>query len=73
MKRIGHLCLAVLAAACLGWVLPWGAEAAEPIVIGVPTSLGFLEGKEALNAVNLAVEEINGKGGVSVGGSQRKL
>ena len=41
--------------------------AAEPIVIGVPTSLGFLEGKECLNAAKLAVEEINAKGGVAVG------
>ncbi|MDF1554735.1 MAG: ABC transporter substrate-binding protein [Deferrisomatales bacterium] len=45
--------------------------AAEPIVLGVPTSLGFLEGKEGLNAVNLAVEEINAKGGVAVGGKKR--
>jgi branched-chain amino acid transport system substrate-binding protein len=44
---------------------------AEPIVIGVPTSLGFLEGKESLNAVNLAVEEINNAGGVKVAGSMR--
>ena len=47
--------------------------AAEPIVIGVPTSLGFLEGKECLNAVQLAVEEINAKGGVTVGKEKRPL
>lgn len=47
------------------------ALAAEPIVIGVPTSLGFLEGKEGLNSVNLAVEEINAKGGVTVDGEKR--
>ena len=46
------------------------ALAADAIVIGVPTSTGFLEGKEALKAVNLAVEEINAKGGVSVGGKK---
>jgi branched-chain amino acid transport system substrate-binding protein len=43
----------------------------EPVVVAVPTSLGFLEGEEALNAVNLAVEEINAQGGVDVGGVKR--
>jgi branched-chain amino acid transport system substrate-binding protein len=47
------------------------AKAAEPIVIGVPTSLGFLEGFESVNAMTLAIEEINAKGGVSVGGVKR--
>ena len=47
--------------------------AAEPIVIGVPTSLGFLEGKEAHKAVQIAVSEINAKGGVNVGGTKRLL
>jgi branched-chain amino acid transport system substrate-binding protein len=45
--------------------------AAEPIVIGVPTSTGFLEGKECLNAVRMAVEEINKAGGVAVGNEKR--
>jgi branched-chain amino acid transport system substrate-binding protein len=45
--------------------------AAEPIVIGVPTSTGFLEGKECINAAQLAVEEINAKGGVTVGNQKR--
>ena len=35
------------------------AYAAEPIVIGVPTSLGFLEGKEAHKVVQMAASEIN--------------
>ncbi len=47
------------------------ALAAKPIVIGVPTSLGFLEGKESLNAVKLAVDEINAAGGVMVGKVKR--
>ncbi len=47
------------------------AYAAEPIVIGVPTSLGFLEGKESLKAVQLAVSEINADGGVKVGSEMR--
>jgi branched-chain amino acid transport system substrate-binding protein len=44
---------------------------AEPIIIGVPTSLYTTFGRECLNAVNLAVEEINAKGGVSVAGVKR--
>jgi branched-chain amino acid transport system substrate-binding protein len=47
------------------------AYAAEPIIIGVPTSLGFLEGKESHKAVQMAVGEINAKGGVMVGGQKR--
>ena len=48
-------------------------HAADPIVIGVPTSLGFLEGKECHKVVQMAVSEINAKGGVSVGGQKRLL
>jgi branched-chain amino acid transport system substrate-binding protein len=47
--------------------------AAEPIIIGVPTSLGFLEGKEAHKVVQMAVGEINAKGGVNVAGTKRLL
>ena len=46
-------------------------HSAEPIVLGVPTSLGFLEGKEGLACVNLAIDEINAAGGVNVGGTMR--
>ncbi len=61
----------VLAVAFI-WAIPAPtAFAAEPIVIGVPTSLGFLEGKESHKAVQLAVGEINAKGGVNVGGTKR--
>jgi branched-chain amino acid transport system substrate-binding protein len=59
----------VLGLALVG--LEGAAAGSEPIVLAVPTSLGFVEGKEALNAVNLAVEEINRAGGVSVGGEDR--
>lgn len=45
--------------------------AADPIILGVPTSLGFLEGKEGLACVQMAVDEVNGAGGVSVGGTKR--
>ena len=45
----------------------------EPILIGVPTALSSLEGRESLKAVEMAVEEINAKGGVKVGNVKRPL
>ena len=53
--------------------LPILAAAAEPIVLAVPTSLGFLEGKESHKAVQMAVSEINARGGVQVGAEKRML
>ena len=56
------------------WIFPvTGAIAADPIVIGVPTSLGFLEGKESHKVVQMAVSEINAAGGVNVGGTKHML
>jgi len=72
MMKKSWLLVLILAVACAGFVSARTAWAADPVVIGVPTSTGFLEGKEALKAVNLAVEEINAKGGVQVG-AQRRL
>ena len=69
-RKIGILGMIVLVM-CIGSIPALTADTAEPIVIGIPTSTGFLEGKEALKAVNLAVEEINAKGGVDVGGTKR--
>ena len=51
--------------------IPTPALSAEPIIIGVPTSLYTPFGRDGLNAVNMAVEEINAKGGVSVAGVKR--
>lgn len=73
MKRI--LLFSVLV---LSLLTAWGAPvksvlAQDPIILGVPTSLGFLEGKEGLFSVNLAVGEINEAGGVNVGGVKRPL
>ncbi len=45
----------------------------DPIIFGITNSLGKMEGKESLNAVNLAVEQINAKGGITVGGVKRKI
>lgn len=53
--------------------LNFSADATEPILIGLPTAVTALEGKECIKAVELAVEEINGKGGVNVGGTKRPL
>ncbi len=43
----------------------------NPIVIGIPTAFGSIEGAAALKAVEMAVEEVNADGGVDVGGEKR--
>jgi branched-chain amino acid transport system substrate-binding protein len=49
-------------------------EAVEkPIVIGAPLATAFLYGWDAERAMKLAVEEINAKGGVTVGKEKRPL
>jgi branched-chain amino acid transport system substrate-binding protein len=47
------------------------ALAQKPIVIGCPLSTAYLYGWAAERGVKLAVEEINAKGGVNVGGKKR--
>lgn len=61
------LALAVVA------LLPAAPRAAEPIVLGVPTALGALEGQDSLRAAQLAAKEINDAGGVQVGKERRRL
>ncbi len=68
MKKIALVAMLALVA---GLLAAPAAFSAEPIIIGVPTSVGFLEGKESLNAVKLAVDEINAAGGVNVAGVKR--
>jgi branched-chain amino acid transport system substrate-binding protein len=46
-------------------------SAEKPIVIGAPLSTAFLYGWDAERAIKLAVEEINAKGGVTVGKEKR--
>ena len=70
IRKLGMV-LALTVIVSMGMFFVQSAIAADPIVIGVPTSTGFLEGKEALKAVNLAVDEINATGGVNVGGTKR--
>ncbi|NIO05950.1 MAG: ABC transporter substrate-binding protein [Proteobacteria bacterium] len=71
MKRRVLVFFAVFAVAiliaCSGHVV----YAAEPIVIGAPLSTSFLYGWDAERAMRLAIEEINAKGGVNVGGEKR--
>lgn len=72
MKKL-LLLLGILSAV---FILSFGLKvypAGEPIVIGVPTSTGFLEGKECIKTVTMAVDEINAKGGVNVGGVKKQL
>ena len=67
MRNLG-LVIALAVVVSMGMFSVQGALAADPIVIGVPTSTGFLEGKEALKAANLAVDEINATGfGLTLG------
>ncbi len=66
MKATFALVLAVFLLSFAG-----GAFAQQNIILGIPTSLNLLEGKEANLAARLAVEEINAKGGVKVGNEKR--
>lgn len=45
----------------------------DPIVLGVPTALGSIEGRDGWMAVQMAAEEINAKGGVLVGSTKHLL
>jgi len=69
-KRFIGICFGMAAIMVFfsGSIFALSAVAAEPISIGVPSSFGFLEGGESLNAVIMAVEEINAKGGVNLKG-----
>lgn len=56
---------------------PIGSQAqlkpGDPIIIGVPTFLGSIEGGESLKAVTMAAEEINAKGGVTIKGAKHLI
>ena len=76
MKREAFFSLLLLVLAILiGF--PYAAHAqlkpGEPIVIGVPTALGSIEGRDGWMAIQMAVDEINAKGGVLVGNTKHKL
>ena len=71
MERKRLIIGVMLAVICVWSLGTQNVRAAEPIVIGVATSLGFLEGKESIKAVQMAVDEINAAGGVKVGAVTR--
>ena len=71
MKHVHWMVLVTALFAGLVLIAPSAVMAADPIVIGVPTSLGQPSGAEALNSVVMATEEINAQGGVNVGGTKR--
>ena len=67
-----HLTVLVVLLVAVLFVFPGNrAMAEEPIVIGCPLSTAFLYGWDAERGVKLAVDEINAKGGVNVGGKKR--
>jgi len=45
----------------------------EPIILGVPTALGSIEGRDGWMAIQMARDEINAKGGVVVGKTKHKI
>jgi len=71
MKK--SLFLSILLLSLIPFIVSPGsfALAAKPIVIGIPTSAGFVEGKECIKVVKMAVDNINAKGGVMVGSTKR--
>jgi branched-chain amino acid transport system substrate-binding protein len=69
-----HLTVLLVLLVAVLFVFPGNrAMAEEPIVIGCPLSTAFLYGWDAERGIKLAVEEINAKGGVNVGGKNRPL
>jgi branched-chain amino acid transport system substrate-binding protein len=69
MKKRGLLVLVGIICLIFGLVRSEAAE--KPIVLGAPLATAFLYGWDAERAIKLAVEEINAKGGVSVGKEKR--
>jgi len=71
MKRINPIWLVMLCIVCVGFIAPSLTSAAEPYILGLPSSIGLIDGAQSLRAVTMAVEEINRRGGVNVGGTKR--
>jgi len=70
MKEKRLFLTALLSALILLFAPVSAVSAADNIVIGSPLSTAFLYGWDAERGVKLAVEEINAKGGVNVGGKK---
>ncbi len=71
MNRLITVVIALLVYSVIWVSVPAGAQ--EPILVGIPTAVTEIEGKESINAVEMAVSEINAKGGVKVGNVKRPL
>lgn len=54
-----------------GFYLPGSGMAVEPIILGFPTALDNVDCAHSKHAADMAVAEINAKGGVNVGGKMR--
>jgi branched-chain amino acid transport system substrate-binding protein len=69
--------IVILSVIAVFMTLPCAAVAqlkpSDPIVFGVPTALGAIEGRDGWMAIQMAVDEINAKGGVLVGNTKHKL
>ncbi len=70
LKWVGIFCLG-LALSCLPFLRHQANAQGKPIVIGSPLATAFLYGWDAERGIKLAVEEINAKGGVTVGKEKR--
>ncbi len=49
------------------------ASAQDTVLLGVATGLTSIEGRESLRAANLAMEELNARGGIRIGGHALKI
>ena len=63
----------VLVLVGLPFLVDQAKAAGKPIVIGAPLATAFLYGWDAERAMKLAAEEINAKGGVTVGKEKRPI
>jgi branched-chain amino acid transport system substrate-binding protein len=68
----GKILLLLLSLALLFGGTAYAAEG-SPVVFGVPTALGSIEGRDGWMAIQMAVDEINAKGGILVGTEKRPL
>ena len=69
MRKLGWFSILLLIIFCL--ISNPSVAAEKPIVIGAPLATAFLYGWDAERGIKLAVDEINAKGGVAVGGKKR--
>lgn len=74
VRVLVHGLIPILGLALMAWLAPGAmAQQSQPIILGAPLATGFLYGWDAERAIRLAVEEINGAGGVNVGGQKRQF